>query len=194
MRGWVGIVHLISPAATFWPEEEHISGKDFEWRPKLMNRQELHGASTLSPLDGQQDVFSEQAMPQLVVKEASMELVEEQHETRVNATTHRSGDIFDYKDIWEGLELSHNSSQKGGDSKQPMNSGRGSNISDMSSVSTGIYASSMSSYSVGSDTDEPQTDSSGIDAPFVTNSSLGSEALEILPSSTEDQRHDLLRG
>ena len=34
----------------------------------------------------------------------------EQYETKVNATTHRPDDIFDYKDIWKGLELSHNSS------------------------------------------------------------------------------------
>ena len=26
----------------------------------------------------------------------------EQHETKVNVTTHRPGDIFAYKDIWEG--------------------------------------------------------------------------------------------
>ena len=86
-----------------------------------------------------------QAAPR-IVEEASMELSEKQYETKVNVTIHRSGDIFDYIDIQEGVLLSHNSSQRGGgDTTQLTNSSRGSDISEISSVSTGIYTSSMSS-------------------------------------------------
>ena len=53
-----------------------------------------------------------QAAPR-IVEEASMELSEKQYETKVNVTIHRSGDIFDYIDIQEGVLLSHNSSQRG---------------------------------------------------------------------------------
>ena len=95
----------------------------------------------------------------------------------------RQGDIFDYKDIWKR-------SQKRGDSMLPLTPSKGS---DMSLVSTGIYASSMSSHSGGSDTDEPLAASSGIDAASHTDSSLGSEILEILPSSTDCPRRDLLK-
>ena len=73
-----------------------------------------------------------------------------------------------------------------------MDSSRGSDMAELSSVSI-MYASSMSSYRVGSDTDELLTDFTGIDALSLMDSSLGSEMLEILSSSTEDQRHDCLK-
>ena len=89
--------------------------------------------------------------------------------------------------------LSQNSSQRGGDTTQLMDSSSGSDMAELSSVSSVIYASIMSSYSMGSDTDELLTDSTGIDAASLTDSSLGSEVLEILFSSTEDQRYDCLK-
>ena len=61
-----------------------------------------------------------QAAPR-IVEEASMELSEKQYETKVNVTIHRSGDIFDYIDIQEGVLLSHNSSQGGGGRHHPAN-------------------------------------------------------------------------
>ena len=73
-----------------------------------------------------------------------------------------------------------------------MDSSRGSDMAELSSVSS-MHASNMSSYSVGSDTDELLTDFTGIDALSLMDSSLGSEMLEILSSSTEDQRHDCLK-
>ena len=53
--------------------------------------------------------------------------------------------------------------------------------------------SSMSSHSGWSDTDGPLTVSSGIDAACLSDSSLGSEILETMPSSADGMGQDLLQ-
>ena len=68
----------------------------------------------------------------------------ELYKTDVNAMTRELGNIFEWKDVWERLELSCNSSQTKDASTQPLTPSKGS---DMESVSTGIYASSISSHS-----------------------------------------------
>ena len=62
-------------------------------------------------------------------------------------------------------------------SMQPQSPSSGS---DIGSISTGIVASNMSSHSGYSD--RPMTVSSGIGTVSLSDSSLGSEILETLPS------------
>ena len=102
----------------------------------------------------------------------------ELHKIGENDTTQENDKIFVWKDIWKKVEMSCDSLKVIDSSMQPQTQ---SNVSDTGSISTGIVASSMLSHS--RDSDGPMTVSSGIDAASLSDSRLGSEILETLPSS-----------
>ena len=82
------------------------------------------------------------------VERTNLELCEPEE----NDTTQELSHIFVWKDIWKKLEVSQKSQQIEDASIQPQTP---SNESDIGSVSTGIFALSMSSHSWWSDTDGP---------------------------------------
>ena len=106
--------------------------------------------------------------------------------TGTNDTTREENNIFVWKDI--GGKMPIDSHRRLDASMWLQTPSNGSNIG---LTSTGIDAVSLSVYS--EDSDGPMTVSSGIYAASLSDSSIGSEDLQSLPSSPHGQEHDLLK-
>ena len=73
MDEWIGDVHLISPASTFWPEGGVISKTALGVRSKLSGNSQ---ASTTLVKDRKKEAFTEHAAP-MFIEETSMEMEEQ---------------------------------------------------------------------------------------------------------------------
>jgi hypothetical protein len=131
-------------------------------------------------MDGQQGVTVETVMPK-VTKEDNMKLMVKKHETsRENFTTWRSNcNIFGDKVVMEESALSPTNFSKGIDATILMASGLGSDVARLSS-------SNMTASRMGGNEAGMLSVSTGIVDASLTESTLGGDVVEILPSSAEE--------
>ena len=117
-----------------------------------------------------------------------MREVSERYETRENITSQEKHNTFIWKGVWKKEEISRTSLRLLDASMQTHPPG---GHSDMSTLSEGIVALSISSHS--GDESDPMTEPSGIDAVSLTESSTGSKT-KTPPLSFQGKEKEPVRG